>query len=807
MSDRNYQFHCWGSRSLFLHTLRPGGICVRWVLLSFLCCPLLPTRSIAEPVQVAQADNISLLDYREFYRGERAAQTIEDIMQLPDGVWTNNFPFANSPTATGSTYRERTEGNSGRKYWTKIDVVSRGLDHPDWYLHFPEAINYIEFYFTIDGQVLNTYTTGNQFGFYNRPVINPDLLLPLSIPADADVTLYLSYKHLSDARAPVQLVERELFYQTEQRTHYQLIFLFGALTVMVVYNLFIFFSVKDISYLYYSLTMGLTLVSLMSIQGLDFQWLWPNYPWIHKNVLGTAMPLATVFSTLFCMSFLQVRKLSKSLYLYLWFIVGCHIFSLLWVKIMPYPALFAFPLIILSYTSYLAVGFYAWRRGIKYAPYFTVAWVGTSAIMIAIGTALFLNKDVDLSLNLLRAMVLEALLLSFALGARIKILQKMEIEEKNEFFSRISHEMRTPLNGILGSLSLIQNDKLQENDRDAVDYARQSANQFNEIVMDILNFTDLRNRKPKAEATKNDFRDFISDIYSYYAEVFRKKGLLFCIGVSPIIPNTLYFDSYRLRTVLCSLLDNADKFTRRGYAVVDITQRKITDSTVTLRFSVHDTGLGVEPGQLRRIFDTFKQAENFYSRSHEGLGLGLSIAAQNLATLGSKVQVFSTPGKGSRFYFDMVMAYEAEEKQEDKPVEPKPTEPAEKWSSGMSILYVEDNQINQLITKKLLESCGHTVDLAENGQEGVKKVMSTHYDAVLMDCAMPVMNGFEATEAIRSAGYHDLPIIALTANAMPGDKERCLSAGMDDYVAKPVTKPVLLAAIYRATEQHSREAC
>ena len=805
MSIRGCQSRHWGSLFHIRYAFRRSGF--RLLFLSCLGCLLPSTGSLAEPVLITEADNISLLNQRQVYRGDQALASIEEVMQQADDAWASNIPLSRSPTTTGPTYRERGNGPS-QKFWTRVQLKSQGLQRADWYIHFPSAIDYVEFYSTIDGQVVNSYTTGNQFGFYARPVINPDLLLPLSLPANAEVTLYFAYQQFGDARSPVELVEREHFYQTEQKTHFQLIFLFGALTIMVVYNLFIFFSVRDISYLYYSLTMGLTMIGLMAIQGFDFEWLWPNYPWIHKNVLGTAMPLATTFSTLFCISFLQVKKLSKILYRYLWIIVGCHIFSLLWVKLVPYPALFAFPLIIISYASYLVIGIYAWRRGIKYAPYFSVAWLGTSAIMIAIGTALFLNKEVDLSLNLLRAMVLEALLLSFALGARIKILQRMEIEEKNEFFSRISHEMRTPLNGILGSLSLIQNEKLSQNDSEVIDYARQSANQFNELVMDILNFTDLRNRKPKAESTKNKFRDFIGDIYGYYAEVFRRKGLLFCIGVSPIIPNNLYFDSYRLRTVLCTLLDNANKFTRQGYTVVDITQRKITDNKVTLRFSIHDTGMGVEPSQLQRIFDTFKQAENFYSRSHGGLGLGLSIAAQNLETLGSKIKVLSTPGKGSRFYFDIEMAYDAENNTDHNSVEQKPAEQslAENTLSGMSILYVEDNQINQMITKKILENCGHTVDLAENGREGVDKVLNKHYDAVLMDCAMPVMNGFEATEAIRAAGYHDLPIIAVTANAMPGDKDRCLSAGMDDYVSKPVNKPMLLGAIYRATELHARQA-
>jgi len=243
-------------------------------------------------------------------------------------------------------------------------------------------------------------------------------------------------------------------------------------------------------------------------------------------------------------------------------------------------------------------------------------------------------------------------------------------------------------------------------------------------------------------------------------------------------------------------LDNACEYTESGYIVLYVTEIRRDEGSVLVRFSVRDTGVGITEDHKKTVFQTFHQAESFFNREHQGLGLGLSTASACLKTMGANINFKSTPGKGSVFYFDLWMPFGEVE---------QPRRVANGQLSELKILFAEDNPVNQLVTKKMLERQKMQVDLASNGQECIDMVKERQYDMILMDCSMPIVSGFEATQKIRGLGFAELPIIAVTANAMEGDRERCLNAGMNDYIAKPINVDELMATIYRNVKNDLRE--
>ena len=727
---------------------------------------------------------------KEAYLQVGAAQksNIEEIRNHPPEAWNR-----------ADTYRAIPAGNT----WLQILVDVKTINYTNWYVNLPSWVNYIEFYYEVDGEIVASQIQGSRFPFSHRILEHRKNLLPLTFRENSFARLFLYIENPDAIFDPVELVEVSRFHINDTKITSFLYFLFGCLAVMTVYNFFVFLSVRDLSYLYYSLQMAFMALSLFSIYGFAYQWLWPNSPSFQFLSRGITLEISMFFSTLFCLTFLQVKTFSKTLVWVLLFIAFSHLLINLGNFIPFIEMQVAYVYIMFTYCFYIGVGIYAWKRKISAAPYYTFAWVGVVlAIWVSFGV-LVIQKYLETVRSvpyLLIAVVLEAVLLSFALAARIKSLQKLEIKEKNQFLALVSHEMRTPLNGIMGSLSLLDTPDKSQEDRESINFLNRSASQLNNIVVGILSFTEGRKPKTLEDPEAHNLSDLLKDLRKELVDISNRKCLFLSIAISPDIPDQMCFDYNRLHTILFNLLENGFKFTEEGYVTLHVTLLRKEEDLFYIRFSVRDTGVGIARDQLRCIFRAFKQTEQFYSREHEGLGLGLSIAAQNVALMGSKINVTSTPNKGSHFYFEICLR---------KAELASSTLETKSYSilTALRILYVEDNTVNQLVTKKILEKNGYQVDIAVDGREGLNRVLNNNYDIVLMDCSMPIMSGFEATKAIRDAGYVDLPIIAVTANAMSGDKENCLKSGMNDYIAKPVNKSELVTKIEKAWRNKLSKAC
>lgn len=377
------------------------------------------------------------------------------------------------------------------------------------------------------------------------------------------------------------------------------------------------------------------------------------------------------------------------------------------------------------------------------------------------------------------------------------IMAKQQAEEsvisKDLFLTNMSHEIRTPMNAIIGFTELLNQTDMNDRQREYAESVKIAGENLLAIINDILDFSKIESGIVNIESISSDIQQILKNVYNLLRISARQKSLDFSYGFDNGIPEMMMCDPLRLNQILINLVGNAIKFTEKGSVRFEARLMRSEGSRHQLLFSVKDTGIGIQTEKRDKIFERFTQVNNEINRKYEGTGLGLSISKSLIELMGGKLDMYSVPGQGSEFWFTLWLETgiktESELTEED--------ENASLLAGKRKILLIEDNLLNQKLALSVLEEYGYHVDVASNGQTGLDRLQKNDYDLILMDLQMPELDGYQSTKIIREKLGMKTPIIAMTAHSIVGEKEKCLSSGMNDFISKPFNADELNNKIVR----------
>lgn len=806
---------------------------------------LFPVVAVAVPLELEDAmGELTPGTSMRLLEDERANLTLDEAVSLlsrQGEVWE----FRGFPTL----------GFTSSAYWASIDISNDYASDQVWLAKLDYAtIDRIDFYFRDANGDWVEKSAGDTLAFSNRDVAHHSISFKFPVLASQPQTLYFRVQSKGSVQLPLYLSSLEDFQLTSKNEYLWIGAYYGLMLLIALYSAFIWLASKDKSYLYFVFFILSGGLFSFSLQGLSFQFLWPDIPyWANRSVLST-IGLVAMSGQMFIRLFLELKIYHKALdnaarigaYASLVYSVLC--------LVLPYEILIVMMYMLLLLVAIL-VSISTWKvakQGYKPALFLLTTW---SVLLLGIGLALVQKMGVNLpplisSHSVQYAYFISVIILSLGLADRINTMIKqygtvqgdmltanqLKIEAlqradevKEEFIANVSHELRTPLTGIIGLSEIILEKSaasLDDNARENLNMIRISGQRLANLVNDVIDFSAIKNGNLELHKKPVDLKNVCILVNKMCRPLTGDKPIQLAESF-PSEPVLVMGDEDRLQQILFNLVSNAIKFTQRGWVAVSI---EIID--IDARVMVKDTGIGISKEQQSRIFSRFYQVDSAASREEGGTGLGLAISQKLVELHGTEIVLRSNPGEGSTFYFDLPILSEKErkaasrrdnQKHLEKQFEPLPlpvAEPVPKFDrrnrevseaivedavpvldgKRHSILVVDDEYLNVRIVKEHLSPI-YDIDSALSGHDALMLMQQHKPDLVILDLMMPIMTGFELCQRIREKySMDELPIVILTAKNRVEDLVKGLNLGANDYISKPFSKEELKVRVGKQFE-------
>ena len=776
---------------------------LRFILANLLIFFCLSSFAAIDPIVLdANSQQIALGHHAYYLEDIDGNYSLNDIAELDD----SNFELL--------TEESLNKGFTHSTYWLKFSIVDKTFDNKtqSWKLEatYP-LLDYLDLYIVDSDKNIEHIKMGDTYLYNQRPVDHRNFIAPISLQDNEQKDIYVRVNTSSSMQIPIFIWHPDYFFEARSGEQYGLGLYYGMMLVMFFYNFFLWFSIRDANYLWYIGYLAAFAILQATTSGLGYQYLWPNSPWIESIAPPVSIALVGIFGIAFTRRFLHTRQYHVVADNLLKMVLGLSTVVLGLSFIADTATVMALAKVVvvtfLLFILYASVAMLL--RGHRQARFFLAAWVSlilgglfTIGMMLGIFPNTFLMTHASKI-----GSVIEIILLSFALADRIKVIEKekkiienraqkelqrtnKKLQENNqlkdEFLATISHEFRTPLNGILGSLELAQ----QESSNGNIKTAKASADEMLNLVDQVLSYTELQSGNFIIKAAAINLNDLVEKINNTIKPLCSDKNIDFSIENNPRNPHIIIADKKRLFQALNPILDNAIKFTDEGHINLSI-QIKYTNNQYLLVLKVEDTGIGIAEDKRDNILDAFTQGDGSFSRQFGGLGIGLSLVNALCTQLGGNIFISSELNYGTLVELSLPIEVPHQSLSNNQDDEENAAEP-KRLKENARILIVEDNHINQVVLKTMLQRLNLETYTADHGAKALALLNQLQgegngIDLILMDCQMPIMDGFDATRHIRSSNepYANIPIIAVTANALSSDKERCLQCGMNDYLSKP----------------------
>ncbi|MEO5362643.1 MAG: response regulator [Magnetococcus sp. DMHC-8] len=750
------------------------------------------------------------------------------------------------------------QGLSRSAWWVRLELTNPQDHAVAWLLQaIAPTLDYLDVYHLLPDQPPAVWHLGDRRPFLTQPIPFATPVISLETPARATSRVYLRYafEQIGFIDAELALWTPPEFAEYRDRHAILIGSYFGSLIFVAFYNLFIYFSTRMREYLWYVAYVGLYAVGGLANMGVGHRYFYTDSAFLIEQVPSVSMLLTPIFATQFSRLFLdlptvapRVNRFFILMLLYMgigaWLLLADYKQAGMLVGITCYP--------ILMITTTLTGG-WLWWQGHRRARFLTVAW-GILCIGLFFSWGRYMGYVPTSDWTLWGGRLgnwLEAVILSLALADHINILRqekdlatqkekeaillaKSELESKvvertldlqaakqkaddanqakSLFLANISHEIRTPMNAIIGASHLVLSTSLTERQHKHLLTIRSAAGLLLHMINDILDFSKIEAGELGIEQIPFTLQELLDDIAQLMEDRATEKNLAFMVHGPAQYPATLIGDPLRVRQVMINLLANAIKFTRQGVVTLSVQTVQETPTMVRMQFQVEDTGIGMSRVQMDGLFQPFFQADISHARRYGGTGLGLAISKRLVVAMRGEITVVSTVGTGS--LFTVTLPFALGTTATDPAHLPSvfcpttqanparlawgPTRQEIQRIRGARVLLVDDIVINLEIAQEFMEGYGLVVTLAGSGQEAIEQVDRHPFDLLMMDVQMPDMTGLEATRIIRQRhANNDLPIIAMTAHALTEDRERCLAAGMDDYITKPIDPEQLFRRLIR----------